>query len=144
MDKTGIIVISLCVALLGVWLYQQNEYSKQLTHWQQTNQIAVLKAQITNNPAAAGATAANVAATAAGAIASTATMPVIFATNSPEKTLVLTNGRARYTFTTRGGGLKSVEFFDYPQTISARWKNDIHTAPGLATLNNKEIGRAHV
>ena len=32
MDKTGIIVISLCVALLGVWLYQQNEYSKQLTH----------------------------------------------------------------------------------------------------------------
>ena len=29
-----------------------------------------------------------------------------------------------------------MEFFDYPQTISARWKNDIHTAAGLATLNH--------
>lgn len=134
MDKTGIIVISLCVALLGVWLYQQNDYSKQLTHWQQTNQIAMLKSQITNS---ATTTATAAPSAAIGAPTATTTMPAVFATNSPEKTLVLTNGRARYTFTTRGGGLKSVEFFDYPQTISARWKNDIHTAPGLATLNNK-------
>jgi YidC/Oxa1 family membrane protein insertase len=132
MDKTGIIVVSLCVALLGVWLYQQNEYSKQLTHWQQTNQVAQLQAQLTNSPSTSTTTAAG-----ASVAAATATAPVIFASNLPEQTLVLTNGRARYTFTTRGGGLKSVEFFDYPQTISARWKNDIHTAPGLATLNNK-------
>ena len=26
---------------------------------------------------------------------------------------------ARYTFTSRGGGLKSVELLDYPETISA-------------------------
>ena len=133
MDKTGIIVISLCVALLGVWLYQQNEYSKQVTHWQQTNQVAKVMAQLTN-----GASAPSAASTVASVTsANTTTTPVIFATNTPEKTLVLTNGRARYTFTTRGGGLKSVEFFDYPQTISARWKKDIHTAAGLATLNHK-------
>ena len=45
-----------------------------------------------------------------------------FDTNVPEQTIVLTNARARYTFTSRGGGLKSVELLDYPETISARWK----------------------
>ena len=28
---------------------------------------------------------------------------------------------ARYTFTSRGGGLKQIELLDYPETISARW-----------------------
>jgi hypothetical protein len=36
--------------------------------------------------------------------------------------IVVTNGRARYTFTSPGGGLRQVELLDYPQTISARWK----------------------
>ncbi len=44
--------------------------------------------------------------------------------------------RARYTFTSRGGGLKLVELLDYPQTISARWKtrNGSQTN-GVASLN---------
>ena len=37
----------------------------------------------------------------------------------PEETLVITNSVARYTFTSRGGGLKTVELLKYPQTVSA-------------------------
>ena len=51
-----------------------------------------------------------------------------FDTNVPEQTIVLTNAHARYTFTSRGGGLKSVELLDYPETISARWKKKAATA----------------
>jgi len=59
----------------------------------------------------------------------------VFNTNAPEQTLTLTNGRTKYTFTTRGGGLKTVELLDYPQTISARWKGQITNSASLATLN---------
>ena len=41
--------------------------------------------------------------------------------NAPEQTLVLANAKARYTFTSRGGGVKLIELLAYPQTISARW-----------------------
>ncbi|HTV75836.1 MAG TPA: membrane protein insertase YidC, partial [Candidatus Baltobacteraceae bacterium] len=42
----------------------------------------------------------------------------------------------RYTFTSRGGGLKSVELLKYPETISARWrKQNESSANGVATLN---------
>ena len=39
-----------------------------------------------------------------------------------------------YTFTSRGGGLKSVELLDYPETVSARWKKKV-AKDGVATLN---------
>ena len=64
--------------------------------------------------------------------------PPVFDTNMPEQLLVLTNNRARYTFTSRGGGLKLVELLDYPETISARWKIENTTASnGVATLNTR-------
>ena len=36
--------------------------------------------------------------------------------------------KARYTFTSRGGGLKLIDLLDYPQTVSARWKNTVSKA----------------
>jgi len=63
-----------------------------------------------------------------------------FNTNTPERLLVLTNGRplhdwARYTFTSRGGGLKLVELLDYPETISARWTKTKTAGDAVAALN---------
>ena len=58
----------------------------------------------------------------------------VFDTNTPEELLVITNARARYTFTSRGGGLKSVELLDYPETVSPRWKKKV-AKDGVATLN---------
>ena len=39
-------------------------------------------------------------------------VPVVFDTNAPEQTIVLANAKARYTFTSRGGGLKLVELLN--------------------------------
>ena len=65
-----------------------------------------------------------------------ATTAPAFDTSLPEHTVVLTNGTARYTFTSRGGGLKLVELLDYPETISARWRRqDENPSNGVATLN---------
>ncbi|MEY4916414.1 MAG: hypothetical protein RL616_327 [Verrucomicrobiota bacterium] len=135
MDKTGIIVVSICVLLLGWWFVDQNKVAQATAHWQQTNQLAKVQAQLIAAASSSNAPAAT-AATAAVNTATTAIMPV-FDMNTPEQTIVRTNGRARYTFTSRGGGLKLVEMLDYPETISARWKGQIHNAAALASLNTQ-------
>ncbi len=124
MDKTGIIVISLCVALLGWWFWEQNKIQQQQAEYAKTHPVAT-------------ATAAGTTTAAATAITTPVTT-VVFDTNAPEQTLVLTNGRARYTFTSRGGGLKLVELLDYPQTISARWKGQVtNAAASVTSLNGR-------
>ena len=123
MDKTGIIVISLCGALLVWWFVEQKKVAEQQARYAATHPIAV---------AAAGTNAPPTFTT-------TVTTPapvVVFDTNAPEQMLVLTNGRARYTFTSRGGGLKQIELLDYPQTVSARWKDSVtNAAAAVTTLN---------
>ena len=47
-----------------------------------------------------------------------------FNTNLPEQTLALATDHARYIFTSRGGGLKTVELTGYPEVISLRWQKD--------------------
>jgi YidC/Oxa1 family membrane protein insertase len=125
MDRTGIIVVSLCVVLLGFWFVQQNKLAVQQARQAATNQLARAQSQ----PAVSGSNAAPLPATMTATLAAPA-----FDTNTPETLLVITNARARYTFTSRGGGLKSVELLDYPETISPRWKSKGATN-GVATLN---------
>jgi YidC/Oxa1 family membrane protein insertase len=136
MDKTGIIVVSICVLLLGWWFVEQNKYAQQVARqqaqYQKTNQLAAAQSRLaaTNSTAAATTTAT----------APAATTPAVFDTSAPEQIIVLTNRQAdytnRYTFTSRGGGLKLVELLKFPQTISARWttKNGAQTN-GFASLN---------
>ena len=116
-------MVSLCGALLVWWFVEQNKAAQQQAQYAKTHPLAV-QAATSNSPAAVPTTA-------------TEPTPVaVFDTNAPEQTLVLTNGRARYTFTSRGGGLKLVELLDYPQTISARWKGQVtNSAAAVATLN---------
>jgi YidC/Oxa1 family membrane protein insertase len=124
MDKTGIIVVSICVLLLGWWFIEQNKMAQQQAHYAATNQLAMAQAASTNSNS-----------TPAMAAVSTEPAPVVvFDTNMPEQSLVLTNGRARYTFTSRGGGLKQVELLDYPQTVSARWKDQVTNSAATASV----------
>lgn len=110
MDRTGIIVVSLCVLLLGFWFFKTK---KQAEQWQEQQRQFML----TNKVATAQAT------TNFHVVAETTAVSVSpFDINAPERTIVLTNNRVRYTFTSRGGGIKSVELLNYPETISARWK----------------------
>jgi len=125
MDKTGIIVVSVCVLLLVAWFVEQQ---KQTARWQEqqrqfaaTNVVAATPTTFTNGNFAAPTS-------------TTSTMPIPFGTNAPENLIVITNADARYTFTSRGGGIKSVELLKYPETISPRWKKEIATN-AVATLN---------
>ncbi len=125
MDRTGIIVVSLCVVVLGIWFVETNKRAMEQARYAATNQVARAQSQ----PATAGPNAA-----AAPASVPAATTLPFFDTNSPETLMVVTNGRARYIFTSRGGGLKSVELLDYPETVSPRWKKKV-ARDGVATLN---------
>ncbi len=125
MDKTGIIVVSLCVGLLGFWMYEQNKIAQAQVSW-----------AAAHPPAVVHTTNSTPATTMAATTISSAGAEIIFPAAGPEQTLVLTNGRARYTFTSRGGGLAQVELLDFPQTVSARWRGQIaNTNEGFATLN---------
>jgi len=144
MDKTGIIVVSLCVLVLGWWMYDQNKKQQELAHWQQTHQTAKVLNDLTNHvngatgtvAAAASASATATATGTTGAVTAGATGAAVFsAMTGTEQTITLTNGRAVYTFTSRGGGLKSVGLLDYPETISARWKGKIHHSESVSSLN---------
>jgi YidC/Oxa1 family membrane protein insertase len=126
MDRTGIIIVSICVVLLIAWVV---ETEKQAVRWQQqqaqfaaTNKIVSAQTTISSPPAATTIAASD----------------SIFDTNIPEQMIVLTNARARYTFTSRGGGLKLVELIDYPETVSARWKKQNgNPTNSVATLNTR-------
>ena len=128
MDKTGIIVVSICVALLGVWFFEQTKLTKQQAEYA----TAQMQAQLAETNSAATATTPGSPAVTATTMTAT---PVVFNTNSPEQIIVLTNAKARYTFTSRGGGLKLVELLGYPETISARWKGEVHNSSSVASLN---------
>jgi YidC/Oxa1 family membrane protein insertase len=123
MDKTGIIVVSICVVLLGWWMVKENNIAKQQAQFAATNQLANAQNNVTNLPAATPAAIAT-------------PTPAAFDTNLPEQLVVLATGQARYTFTSRGGGLKGIELLDYPETISARWKSQA-TNISLTTLNTR-------
>ncbi len=126
MDKTGIIIISLCVAALFVWVFEQQKIQTQQAERQQqflaTNVVAS-----TQTPAATPAPAPVTSAT-----------PTLFDTNLPENLIVVTNDAERFTFTSRGGGLKQVDLLNVPETVSARWKRvGTNTASGVASLNTR-------
>ncbi len=112
--------------LLVFWFVEQNKLAQQQARYAATHQavpVTVTNLVTLTNQQIAAVNPLNPA-------------PAVFDTNTPEQLLVLTNARARYTFTSRGGGLQSVELLDYPETISPRWKKT-KTAEGVATLNTR-------
>jgi YidC/Oxa1 family membrane protein insertase len=121
MDKTGIIIVSICVAVLIFWVFEQQREAQQRAE-QQAQFLATNTAATAQSPASPITMAAAPAA------------PQIFDTNIPENLVVISNAIARYTFTSRGGGLKQIDLLDYPETISARWKA-ITTNAAVASLN---------
>jgi YidC/Oxa1 family membrane protein insertase len=124
MDRTGIIVVTLCVILLGLWFIEQ-----------QKNYPHPPPQPVANTTTTTTAAAQTVTANSNAVSPPPNVVPVpVFDTNTPEELLVITNARARYTFTSRGGGLKSVELLDYPETVSPRWKKKV-AKDGVATLN---------
>jgi len=129
MDRTGIIVVSLCAILLVAWFAMEQKYASQ-TVQSPTDTNALVTAQTQTATGAANAVPTTATITPG------ATPVASFDTNMPEQTVLFTNAHARYTFTSRGGGLKSVELLDYPETVSLRWKTTA-TTQAVATLNTR-------
>lgn len=117
MDRTSVIVIVVCLGLLVLWssvivpkMYPSKPRPPGATNL--VSQTVTPPVPATNvPPSPPPASAPVVAAT-----------PLVTATNIAEEILVLTNDNARYTFTSHGGGLKTVELIHYAETISRRRK----------------------
>ena len=121
MDRTGIIVVTICAILLGFWYYDSIKYQKYEAQQQALSNTNVVVTD--QSPVVVSDTAS-----------SAPTPGFSISTNAPEKTLTLTNAGARYVFTSRGGGIKSVGLLNYPETISPRWKKNSDTNE-VSTLN---------
>ena len=137
MDRKSFAAIALCLGLIFLW--QGVIVPKYLTPE---------RPPVTTQPSPAATDGAVEPSTTAPAtqpaVSSAATVPTIgpdtapqltIAASADEEFIVITNTNARYTFTSFGGGLKSVELFQYPETVSRRNKKNPLTN-GLATLND--------
>ena len=136
MDRKGIIAVVLCGIALVAWMYLMPKLYPQ-------PQTPVTQSAAATNAVAAGTNAAPVAASAgsntAVTLASSNHAPrFVTETNVPEQLLTLTNENARYTFTSRGGGLKDVQLLHYPETIATR-RNKKRDTGELATLNDGPV-----
>jgi YidC/Oxa1 family membrane protein insertase len=128
MDRTGIIVISLCIALFGFWLFKQHEYAQQMQAYYLAHPSVPTAATGTNAPAPS----------AYPTTPPSLPTPPVFSATGPEQLLVLTNQQARYIFTSHGGGIKTLELLGYPETISARWRmHGDSGSNGVASLNTR-------
>jgi YidC/Oxa1 family membrane protein insertase len=118
MDRTGIIVVTICFILLACWLYESEKLARE-------RMLAAPPATTVQSPAPVSP---SVRTETAAVMASS--------TNVPEHLLTITNNDVRYTFSSRGGGIKSVGLLDFPETISPRWKKGTG-ANAVATLNDE-------
>lgn len=132
MDRKSILVIIVCVGFMFLW------------------QAVFVPKYFTTKPAPRAATNAPAPHTLAGSGSNTTTTTTTpahsapassayarpdFTTNTTEELVVLTNENARYTFTSRGGGLKLVELLKFPETIARRGHGAAPTN-GWVTLND--------
>src|SRR6266567_9293839 len=127
MDRTSIIVIVVCLAVLVLWSYVlvPKLYPPKPLPPGATNAPATTftgTSQPVNAPVAPSSL--EVPPPAPKLVAST---------NVPEELTEVTNENARYTFTSHGGGLKLIELVQYLET-TARQKNASLTN-GVAALN---------
>ena len=126
MDKTAIIVITLCALVFGWWMVEENKFAQQ-----QARAVAAQRAAMAALPPAVTVTNPAGSSTTAFSALPAGALPV----SAPEQKIVLTNGVARFTFTSHYGGLARVDLLDYPETISQRWKKTKVTSDAVASLN---------
>ncbi|HRT10731.1 MAG TPA: membrane protein insertase YidC, partial [Candidatus Paceibacterota bacterium] len=130
MDRKSILILVVCFVLLMLWYPLVNKIFPPVP----------LPAGATNAPTAVaaatnGATSAPPVAVPPGLTAAPALPAVIpAAPDAPEELIELTNAMARYTFTSRGGGLKQVQLLEYPETVPTR-RQRRQGPQDVATLN---------
>jgi YidC/Oxa1 family membrane protein insertase len=124
MDRKSIIILVVCLILFLVWAELVPRFYPPPTPARRTNQLATTAAS--NLPPASLSPTTNLPPARAAEQAEP---------SAPEELLAATNNYARYTFTSRGGGLKVVELKAYPEAVSCRGKKP-PGADRLASLNS--------
>jgi YidC/Oxa1 family membrane protein insertase len=137
MDRKSIAVVVACGIMLVLWQFVITpKYLTKSVPRSATNTA-------TSAPSAVGTNGVAVSGTSGPTVttSSTGAPQLEVTTNAPEQLLVVThenplntNENARYTFSSYGGGLKSIELLSYPEAIPS-WRNKKAQAAGFATLN---------
>jgi len=132
MDRKSILVIVVCVGFMILWqaVFVPRYFTTKPAPGSATNRIATAQTPVTG-----GVSNTATATTNIPAVTGAAPVRPAFSTNTAETLVVLTNENARYTFTSRGGGLKLIELLKFPETISRNSKGRAPTN-GLVTLND--------
>jgi len=126
MDRKSIIILVACFLLLFSWPLLVNKiYPPKRLPPGQTNALTPL--QLTTNGNTTSAPSAPILET-------TGTPRSTINTSIPEQLLEITNSDAHYTFSSHGGGLKTIELLHYPESVSTR-RDRRSLASRVATLN---------
>jgi YidC/Oxa1 family membrane protein insertase len=127
MDRKSIPLILAVIAALFLGTKLINHAFPPVPAPVSTNQIA---------PATTATASSWTNQTAPPAATTNSPAPAKFTVNEaiPEQLMTVSNEDARYTFTSRGGGLQLVELLKYPQSVRATRLHPIPTN-GVATLN---------
>lgn len=128
MDRKSIVVIVACIGLMFLW--QAVLVPK---YFSDTRPVPAPNTNTVAAPAVGTQTVTTASMDASAAPTAAVARPV-FATNITEELLVITNENARYTFTSRGGGIKEIGLVKFPETV-ARRRKDQANVHNVATLN---------
>ncbi len=142
MDRKSIIVIIVCLGLMLLWPTLTNKlYPPKVQPPAPTNEIASTQSMALTN----------VAGTAPAGMSNAPSLPsglAQFVTETNEELLVVTNAQARYTFTSRGGGLKLIELLQFPEAVQRKKEshaghvaalNENARVPALAILDGEAV-----
>jgi YidC/Oxa1 family membrane protein insertase len=125
MDRKSVLILVVCFILFMVWaqMVQRLYPPKPVPRTNAVGQSTGLLESANNAGPLTTATNAGTAAKPAG----------------PEVLMVLTNDGARYTFTSYGGGLKTVELLKYPESVSCLGRRTVSATNRVATLNPQAL-----
>lgn len=138
MDRKSLIILVICLGLLATWpaivarLYPPPPRPAEGPAETGAPPATLVETVSTNVPAESlmAVTGAPPVVKEAGHVLSLLLPPA----EGQEESLVVTVGEARYTFTSRGGGLQRVELLKYPETAGRRVRVNGHTNE-VAELN---------
>lgn len=134
MDKKSIIVVVICLLLIIFWYPLVNKIWPPRPVEPATNVVSSTPLQATNIAPATNITAQSQPIQLPPTEKETTSLPI--PPDAKEQIEIIETDKARYVFTSFGGGLKYVELKHFPQTVdrSARRKSDTNH---VAKLNEK-------
>src|SRR5205823_2490272 len=107
MDRKSIIILVICGLLFLLWAELVPRFYPQPVPARRTNQTATTSTSNLPPPSISASTNLPSPPPAAEAVPS-----------APEELLAMSTSKARYTFTSYGGGLKLIELTQYPEAVA--------------------------